>query len=118
MRQSGILAAAAIHALDHHVDRLAIDHELATRLASGVDRVDGLRVEEPEGGTRTNIVFFQVDPRLATADVFAARMTEAGVAAYDFDPTRIRMVTHLGVDSAAIDRAIDTVSGIAAELDS
>ena len=113
MRQSGILAAAAIHALDHHVDRLAVDHELAARLAAGIDRIEGLQAETPEGGIRTNIVFFQVDPRLDTAKAFAEKMTEAGVAAYDFDPTRIRMVTHLGVDPAAIDRAIDLVGKIA-----
>ncbi|MBQ72823.1 MAG: low specificity L-threonine aldolase [Planctomycetaceae bacterium] len=113
MRQSGILAAAAIHALDHHVDRLAVDHELAARLAAGIDRIEGLQAETPEGGIRTNIVFFQVDPRLGTAKAFAEKMTEAGVAAYDFDPTRIRMVTHLGVDTTAIDRAIDLVGKIA-----
>ncbi|MBC02092.1 MAG: low specificity L-threonine aldolase [Phycisphaerae bacterium] len=116
MRQSGILAAAAMHALDHHVDRLAVDHELAAGLAAGIDRIDGLRVEEPEGGIRTNIVFFHVDPSLGTARAFAERMTDAGVAAYDFDPTRIRMVTHLDVDGAAIDRAIETVRGIASGL--
>ena len=47
------------------------------------------------------------------AKAFAEKMTEAGVAAYDFDPTRIRMVTHLDVDAAAIDRAIDIVGKIA-----
>ena len=116
MRQSGILAAAAIYALDHHVERLAIDHELATHLADGIDRIDGLRAEKPEGGVRTNIVFFQVDPGLETAEAFARKMNEAGVGAYAFDPTRIRMVTHLGVDAEAIDRAIDTVRDIAAGL--
>ncbi len=118
MRQSGILAAAAIHALDHHVDRLEVDHELAARLAAGIDRIEGLQAEAPEGGIRTNIVFFQVDPRLGTAGTFAGKMTEAGVAAYDFDPTRIRMVTHLDVDAAAIDRAIDIVGKIASSPDS
>lgn len=113
MRQSGMLAAAAIHALDHHYDRLAIDHEHARLLAEGVDRVDGLESENPVGGVRTNIVFFDVDPTLATADAFAERMTAAGVAAYAFDPTRIRMVTHLDVDAAGIDRAIEAIGEIA-----
>ena len=117
MRQSGILAAAAIHALDHHVDRLADDHALADRLARGIDGIPGLKVEEPEGGVRTNIVFFHVDPDLEPADSFAHRITEAGVAAYAFDPTRIRMVTHLGVDEPAIDRAIVIIEDLVSSLE-
>ena len=116
MRQAGILAAAAIHALDHHVDRLADDHALAARLAAGVDEIDGLRVEASEGGIRTNIVFFHVDPRLSSAEAFATLMTDSGVAAYAFDPTRIRMVTHLDVDAPAIERAIEVIRGITAGL--
>jgi len=58
-------------------------------------------------------LFFDVDPDLATADAFAERMTAAGVAAYAFDPTRIRMVTHLDVDAAGIARAIETIGEIA-----
>lgn len=114
MRQSGMLAAAAIHALDHHFDRLATDHEHASLLAEGVDAVEGLVSENPVGGVRTNIVFFDVEPTLATAEAFATRMTEAGVAAYAFDPTRVRMVTHLDVDADGIHRAIATIGEIAA----
>ncbi|MCP4940343.1 MAG: threonine aldolase, partial [Phycisphaeraceae bacterium] len=83
-------------------------------LAEGVDAVDGLVSENPVGGVRTNIVFFDVEPALATAEAFATRMTEAGVAAYAFDPTRVRMVTHLDVDADGIHRAIATIGEIAA----
>ena len=113
MRQSGLLAAGAIHALEHHVDRLAVDHDNATRLAEGIDRIKGLRTESPVGGIRTNIVFFEVDHSLGTAAEFARRMGEQGVAAIDFDPTRIRAVTHLDVDADAIERAIELIASVA-----
>lgn len=113
MRQSGILAGAALHALDHHVPRLGEDHDRAKRLACGIDEIDGLSVEPPRSGLRTNIVFFHVDPRLGTAAEFANAMTERGVAVYDFDPTRIRAVTHLDVDDAAIDLAIEVAADLA-----
>ncbi len=113
MRQSGILAGAALHALDHHVPRLGEDHDRAKRLARGIDEIEGLTVEPPHGGLRTNIVFFHVDPTLGTAAEFARGMTDRGVAVYDFDPTRIRAVTHLGVDDAAIDLAIEVAADLA-----
>lgn len=114
MRQAGVLAAAAIHALDHHVDRLATDHANARRLAEGIDAVDGLRAEVPPHGWRTNIVFFHVDPAIGGAADLAARMTDAGVAVYDFDPTRIRAVTHLDVDADDIDRALGIIAEVVA----
>ncbi len=113
MRQSGLLAAAAIHALDHHVERLAEDHANATRLAEGIDRIDGLRAEEPVGGIRTNIVFFEVDPELGGAAEFAARLNARGVAVFDFDPTRIRAVTHLDVDRGGIERGLEIIASVA-----
>lgn len=116
MRQSGMLAAGAIHALEHHYERLATDHENARVLAEGVDAVEGLRSEPPLGGVRTNIVFFDVDRDLATAEIFAGRMTEAGVAAFPFDPTRVRLVTHLDVDAAGIARAVEVIGEVAAGL--
>ena len=113
MRQSGLLAAAAIHGLEHHVDRLVVDHANATRLAGGINGIDGLRAEEPVGGIRTNIVFFEVDPSLGTAAEFAHHLNAQGVSVIDFDPTRIRAVTHLDVDTRAIDRAIELITSLA-----
>ncbi len=115
MRQSGILAAAALHALDHHAPKLREDHAKAERLADGLDLVDGLTVEAARGGLRTNIVFFQVDPKLGTAASFARRMTERGVAVYDFDPTRVRAVTHRDVENEGIEIAIRVADDVAKE---
>ena len=103
MRQVGLLAAAANHALDHHVDRLADDHALARRLAAGFDGIPGLKVVPPQ----TNIVFASVEGGRGPAllDHLKAR----GVLATGL--IGLRFVTHLDVDAAGIDRAIAGVRG-------
>jgi threonine aldolase len=104
MRQSGLLAAAAIHALDHHVSRLGEDHRRARRLAAGVAAIDGLLVD-PES-IQTNMVFFDLAPGLGPAGHFCERLAELGVLMLPLGPRRIRAVTHLDVDDAAIDAAL------------
>jgi threonine aldolase len=101
MRQSGVLAAAVLHALDHHVERLADDHALAQRLAAGLADVPGVTVEPPQ----TNIVFVDVQgPKAARLlDHLKAR----GVLATGL--YRLRFVTHLDIDAAGVDRAIAAV---------
>ena len=104
MRQSGVLAAAALHALDHHIDRLADDHALATRLAQGLQGIEGLAVEVPQ----TNIVF--VDLHGAARQQSAALMAqlqESGVRATGL--YRLRFVTHLDVDAAGVEKAIAAI---------
>jgi len=101
MRQSGVLAAAALHALDHHIERLADDHALAKRLAQGLQAIEGLAVEAPH----TNIVF--VDLQGAARQRSAALMhhlQDSGVRATGL--YRLRFVTHLDVDAAGIDKTI------------
>jgi threonine aldolase len=101
MRQSGVLAAAALHALDRHVDRLADDHALATRLADGLAGLPGLSVEPPQ----TNIVFADLaGPR---ADGLMAHLASRGILATGL--YRLRFVTHLDVDARGVDRAIAAV---------
>jgi threonine aldolase len=101
MRQTGILAAAGLFALDHHRDRLAQDHERARRLAELAADIDGLRVVPPE----TNIVMFDV----VRPDRDAAEVVEAlgsrGVHMVAFHRRRVRAVTHLDIDDDGIDRA-------------
>ena len=101
MRQSGILAAAAIYALDHHVARLIEDHARAERLAAGLRGIDGIRVL----GQFTNMVFLDVQTaRLRALDAY---LGGAGVrVSIGYLPT-VRLVTHLDVDDAAITRVID-----------
>jgi threonine aldolase len=104
MRQSGLLAAAALYALDHHVERLADDHAMARRLADGLAGIDGLQVQTPQ----TNIVF--ADLTGAARERSAALLQH--LAAHGVLATglyRLRFVTHLDVDAAGIDRAVAVV---------
>jgi threonine aldolase len=98
MRQAGIAAAGCLHALDHHVDRLADDHAAAARLAEGLAEL-GCRVDPVE----TNIVFF--DAPGVDAAGFLAGLAAEGVRMGAVDG-RIRAVTHLDVDAAGIDAAL------------
>ncbi len=75
MRQAGILAAAAIYALDHHVERLADDHANAQRLAAGIRRIPGLRLDPDE--VDTNILFIEIDPAWGSASRFVAEARTA-----------------------------------------
>jgi len=104
MRQAGVLAAAASHALDHHVGRLAQDHALAKHLADGLAGIEGLNVEPPQ----TNIVF--VDLTGAAKEQSAAllkHLANAGIQATGL--YRLRFVTHLDVDADGVDRAIAAI---------
>lgn len=101
LRQSGILAAAALHALDHHVERLADDHENARRLAEGLAQISGISLDP--GEVETNIVIFEV----ADAQALAAALAEHSVEVVALDARRVRAVTHLNVDRPGIDAALD-----------
>lgn len=104
MRQAGILAAAALYALDHNVERLAEDHAHARRLAEGIAGLPGIRLDPRT--VETNIVIFEVEPPLAPAAEFARRMEQRGVRMFATGPTKVRAVTHLDVSREQIDRAI------------
>lgn len=98
MRQSGVLAAACLYALDHHVERLADDHRRAQDLVSGLN-AKGYRTEPCD----TNLVYVHLDD----APAMQARMEQAGVLALPVGPTMMRLVTHLDVDDEGIQRALD-----------
>jgi threonine aldolase len=100
MRQSGVLAAAALYALDNHMDRLAVDHENARSLASALEGVGGVRVIEPD----TNIVMVDLAPGDDATRV-ANAAAQQGVRVAQWSPTRIRMVTHLDVTAQDCARA-------------
>jgi threonine aldolase len=103
LRQAGLLAAAGLHALDHHVERLADDHALAQRLADGLGAIPGVTVTPPQ----TNIVFAQVEGQRTAA--LLAHLKQHGVLATGM--VGLRFVTHLDVDAAGVDRAISAVRG-------
>lgn len=110
MRQSGILAAAALYALDHNVERLAEDHANARRFAQAIAELPGIRLNPAE--VETNIVIFDIDPRLGSAAEFQQKLLSRGVSMFATGPARLRAVTHLDVSRADIDRAI----GVFADL--
>ncbi len=112
MRQVGILAAAGLHALDHHLERLAEDHARARRFAEGcADVAPG--VVDP-GSVETNIVVLDVGAvGMAAADVVAA-LAEHGVRTYAVGPTRVRATWHLDVDDAGTDAAIAAARAVLA----
>jgi threonine aldolase len=96
-----VVAAAALHALEHHVDRLADDHALATRLAEGLQGVRGLTVERPQ----SNIVFADLTGDRAAGLI--PHLKSRGVLATGL--YRLRFVTHLDVDVEGVDRAAAAV---------
>ncbi|MBU3722999.1 MAG: low-specificity L-threonine aldolase [Limnohabitans sp.] len=104
LRQAGFMAAAASYALDHHVLRLAEDHQLMQDLAQGLSGIPGLQVETPQ----TNILFVDlVGEAKAQGAALQTHLKQAGI-----DMTglyRMRFVTHLDVDRAGIDRTISAV---------
>ena len=111
MRQSGIVAAAGLHALDHHVDRLADDHARARRLAEGLAALPDVAIDAAT--VETNIVIFGVPD----APAFCAALERADVGMLPVGPDRVRAVTHLDVDDAGIDRALEAAEGALRALD-
>jgi len=110
MRQSGILAAAALYALDHHLPKLAEDHENAKAIARIVDGAGDARVVAPD----TNIVMIDLAPRHRAADVaYAAK--QRGVLIAEWSQTRLRMVTHLDVSAADAVAAAEIVRELLSE---
>ena len=100
MRQAGIVAAAGLYALDHHVERLADDHARARRLAEGLAGLAGVEIDAAT--VETNIVIFAVPD----APAFCQALRRDDVVLLALDDRRVRAVTHLDVDDAGIERAL------------
>ena len=104
MRQAGVLAAAALHALEHHRARLGDDHAHAQRLAEGIRPIEGLElVYDP---VETNIVFFRVAASLGTAAEFSAALRRQGLLMAADGPQTIRALTHLDVTPDDVEQAL------------
>lgn len=103
MRQSGVIAAAALFALDNHRQRLHEDQAAARRFAEIIAQSPGVRVDL--GRVRTNMVYFDIDPRLGNAGEFCESMAARGVRMLDEGTHTVRAVCHLDVTRAQVERA-------------
>ncbi len=103
MRQAGVIAAGALYALEHHIERLAEDHAHARILAAAVRETPGLELEPPH--VDTNIVIFRVAEELGTAPDLCQRLEQAGVQILPMGQHKVRAVTHLDVTRADVERA-------------
>ncbi len=108
MRQSGILTAAGLYALEHNLGRLAEDHANARRLASGLAGHPAVRPLNPD----TNIVM--LDLVRDAADAVVTKLAARGVLVTAFGPRRLRAITHLDVSAADIDRAVAVIAEVLA----
>lgn len=107
LRQAGMMAAAALYALDHHVNRLAIDHENARAFADAIASIAGIQITVEH--VESNLVFFEIDLELGTAAQLSARLQEHGVRINPSGPQRLRACTHLDVTRSQLLRAAEIV---------
>ena len=110
MRQSGILAAAGLYALEHHIQRLSDDHAHAKRLAARLQQIPAVTIDPTL--VETNILFFDVhSPKLSTP-AFVAALKQEGVLINAVGGSTCRAVTHLDVSSEAIEQAADHIARV------
>lgn len=112
MRQSGILAAAGLYALEHHVHRLADDHAHAKRLATRLEQIPGISINP--AAVETNIVFFDVHRSRLSTRAFVTALRQEGVLLNAVSARTCRAVTHLDVSAKAIEQAADAVARVLA----
>jgi threonine aldolase len=110
MRQAGIIAAAGVYALRHHVDRLAEDHARARELAAGLAEVPGITIDLSR--VETNIVIFNVRGTGMSGEEFGARTQARGVRFSVLGPMTVRAVTHLDVPADGVKRALAAVRSV------
>ncbi len=104
MRQVGIIAAAGLHALDHHLERLKEDHENAKRLAVGLKELRGVSIRPEQ--VETNIVLFDVADSGKTSSEIRDFLKEKNILIHAVDKTHIRLVTHLDVNREDIETTL------------
>ncbi|GIX03651.1 MAG: threonine aldolase [Planctomycetaceae bacterium] len=110
LRQAGVIAAAALYALEHHVQRLVDDHEHARWLAHELAQFPAIRLDPQE--VRTNLIFFEIDPSWGTANELAARLKAHGILVHVTGTYRLRACTHLDVHREDLERARDAFAAV------
>lgn len=114
MRQAGIIAAGALHALENHVERLIDDHTHARRLADGIDQIDGLTLRP--NCPQTNMVIFDVDASLGTAAELTSLLAARGIQMLPIAKRSVRAVTHMDVPPEGADIAAAVLAEAVEEL--
>lgn len=114
MRQAGVIASAALFALENNVDRLSEDHEAASLIAEAVTAAPGLSLEPQQ--VDTNIVIFRVDPEVASASAFVDALNEVGVSTLPFSDVHVRAVTHLHITQEDAQQAGARIQQVAEQL--
>jgi threonine aldolase len=104
MRQAGILAAAGLYAIEHHVQRLSGDHDHAQRLARALNSLPGIQVDM--AATQTNIVMADLAQSGKSAFAVMEELGKKGLLTIAMSPTRLRLVTHLDISSEQVEQAI------------
>ena len=110
MRQAGVIAAAALYALDHHVERMAEDHRNAQIIAQAIADTPGLRLTPPE--VDTNLIWVYVEPEMGSVKEVAARLKAQGVLVHSSGP-KFRACTHLDVSRKQAEQAADAIRALA-----
>ena len=110
MRQSGIIAAAGVYALEHNLDRLAEDHDNARHLARRLAQIPGIKIDTSD--VETNLVFFDINATDRTAPEISKALKAKGVFIGAMNGSRMRAVTHLGISQSMVDEAADTMSKV------
>jgi threonine aldolase len=113
MRQSGVIAAAGIIAIEKMVDRLRDDHENARKLAKGLSTIDGIAIDQSK--VQTNIVAYDVSGLGIDGQKWIAMLNESGVKAGPLEAGRVRMVTHRGIEKEDIDLTLNVAEKVARE---
>lgn len=116
LRQAGIIAGAALYAIDNHIDRLKDDHDNARLFAERIAEIPGLQIDLE--AVETNLVFFHFDPEIGTAEDLAARMKSRGVRVGALGKTLLRACTHLDVSREQVLQAADQLADCLASWDS
>lgn len=114
MRQAGVIAAAGIIAIEKMVDRLKDDHANAKLLAQGLAKIEGISLDQSR--VQTNIVIYDVRGLGVTAEEWVAKLKEFGIKAGAVEGTRVRMVTHRGIEKDDIDFTLSTAQEVAGQI--
>ena len=114
MRQAGIIAAAGIVALERMVSRLQDDHENAKRLAEAIAKIKGIHVDLKR--VHTNIVLLNTSGLKVDDKIVLSKLREKGILVSMMGKNTLRMVTHLGIERAHVEAAINAVALTADEI--